>query len=78
VDQLLEHGFRPDTASVLLAVRYNHRKLLTKLLNSENHNRRLEGIDTPLQMAVRLNLTGIIHDLLSLGVDVNACPPSVP
>jgi ankyrin repeat protein len=76
VGRLLDHGFCPDVASVLLAILSDRRELLIRLLDKgANPNRRYVKFDTPLQMAVRLNRTDIIRDFLKLNVNINSDPP---
>ncbi|KAH6718728.1 ankyrin repeat-containing domain protein [Leptodontidium sp. MPI-SDFR-AT-0119] len=79
VGRLLDHGFCPDVASVLLAILSDRRELLIRLLDKgANPNRRYAKFDTPLQMAVRLNRTEIIRDFLELEVNINSDPPPAP
>jgi ankyrin repeat protein len=77
--RLLHHGFCPDIASILLAVRYDRRELLTRLLDKGgNPSQRYPKFDSPLQMAVRLSRTEVIRDFLELEVNVNSDPPPAP
>lgn len=77
--KLLRHGFRPDRAAVLFAVSEERPEMLITLLDhGGDPDQQYPEFDTPLQMAVRLNLHDVVRELLSRGANVNAPPPLAP